>query len=316
MPILTLQNLSMGFENRALFADVNLMVDAGERIALIGANGCGKTTLLRLIVGALEPESGSVILAHGARVGYAAQMEDEAPEEGAALRKTVYEAALEVFAPLIALEEALEQVHTALQGQEKPDEALLRRQSELQERFVRGDGLTFRGRTRSMLLGLGFAEAEHGLPFSALSGGQQAKLRLGRLLLSGAQLLLLDEPTNHLDLRAMGWLEGFLRDYPGAVILISHDRWFLDQTATRTAQLQHGRLTLWKGGYSAAMRQREEHEEQLRRAYENQMAEIRRVEGIIAQQRRFGQKRNFITAESKQKQVDRLKAALVTPDSA
>ena len=314
MSILTLQALSMGFEDRVLFQNINLGLEAGDRFALIGANGCGKTTLLRLITGELEPESGQVVLAKHVKIGYAAQ--EALAGQAATSRCTdpsIYDEALAVFEPLMSLERELEQVTATLRHDHS--EALLHRQSELQDAFERGSGLTFRARTRSALVGLGFPEHEHGRPASQLSGGQQAKLRLGRLLLSGADLLLLDEPTNHLDLRALAWLEDYLRDYPGAVVIVSHDRRFLDNTATKTGELRRGRLVVYRGGYSDALRQRAAQAELDRRHYDNQMAEIRRVEGIIEQQKRFNQARNYITIASKQKQLDRLRAELVVPES-
>ena len=315
MAILTLQALAMGFEDRILFQNINLGLEAGEKLALVGANGCGKTTLLRLITGELRPESGQVVLGRHVRLGYTAQLVEANGSASPDVNKeiTVYDEALRVFAPVLAMEAALEQLTEELLHNHS--EELLHRQAELREAFERGEGLTCRAKTRSLLLGLGFDEATQALPCSILSGGQNVKLRLGRLLLSGADLLLLDEPTNHLDLQAMAWLEGYLSDYPGAVIMVSHDRWFLDKVATKTAELHHNRLTLYQGGYSAALKQKQAQAELDRRHYDNQMAEIKRIEGIIEQQKRFGQERNFVTIASKQKQIDRLRADVVAPDA-
>ncbi len=318
MAVLTLQNLGMGFEDRMLFQNINLGLETGEKLALVGANGCGKTTLLRLITGELAPEAGQVVLGKHVRLGYASQDTGNADEISET--QTVYDEALRVFAPVLAMEQELERVTDALHAMREDDksaqhEALLHRQAELRESFEQGGGLTCRAKTRSLLLGLGFDEATQAMPCRILSGGQNVKLRLGRLLLGGAELLLLDEPTNHLDLQAMAWLENYLIDYTGAVILVSHDRWFLDRVATKTAELHHGRLTVYQGGYSAALKKKQEQAELVRRHYDNQMAEIKRIEGIIEQQKRFNQERNYITIASKQKQIDRLRADLVPPDA-
>jgi len=314
MPVLTIQNLSVSFEDRVLFQNLNLGLEAGERLALVGANGCGKTTLLRLITGALAPDSGQVVLGRHVRLGYAAQEESDRDEEsGQTGERSVYEEALAVFAPLMEIERELARVTQELHYDH--GEELIHKHDELRQAFERGGGLTYQARTRSALLGLGFAEEEHTRSAHTLSGGESVKLRLGRLLLSGAGLLLLDEPTNHLDIRATAWLEGYLSGYAGAVILVSHDRWFLDKTATKTAELHHGKLTVYRGGYSDALRQKEAQAALDRRRYDNQMAEIKRIESIIEQQKRWNQERNYVTIASKQKQIDRLKEDLTPPDA-
>ena len=311
--ILTIQSLSISFEDRVLFQNINLSLAQGERLALVGANGCGKTTLLRLITGELAPDAGQVALGKHVRLGYASQEAGSGSQESGARDLTVYEAALEVSRHLMDMERELEEIHERLHDDHSP--ALLHRREELQTAYERGGGLTYKARARSALIGLGFPEEDHAKPARLLSGGQDVKLRLGRLLLSGAELLLLDEPTNHLDVLAIRWLEGFLSAYPGTIVLVSHDRTFLDRVATKTAALSHGKLAVYKGGYSACLQQKQALDEQAKRNYENQMAEIRRIEGIIEQQRRFNQKRNYVTIASKQKQIDRLRAELVVPES-
>jgi ATP-binding cassette subfamily F protein 3 len=303
----------MGFKDRTLFHHINLKLEPGERLALIGANGCGKTTLLRLITGEYAPEEGQVVLGKHVRLGYAAQetQAEAAPQEAP---RTVYEEALSVFAPLLALEQELETLAAQLQDETHPlHKNLLHRQADAHEAFEREGGRTFRARTKSLLTGLGFGLEAQAQPVQILSGGQKVKLRLGRLLLAGADLLLLDEPTNHLDIAACAWLEGYLQSYAGAVILVSHDRWFLDRVATKTALMRHGGLTIFAGGYAASLAQIKTQAALDRRRYENQMAEIRRIEGIIAQQKRFNQERNYVTIASKEKQIARLRAALVEP---
>ncbi|MCR4614789.1 MAG: ABC-F family ATP-binding cassette domain-containing protein [Clostridiales bacterium] len=310
MIALNVCNLSMEFGGKPLFFNVSFMLDHRDRAGLIGANGTGKTTLFKIITGELKPTGGGVVKLKDVTVGY---MEQHACKDS---QRTVYDELLSVFEPIIKIESELEKIadsiHTA-SGAEL--DGLISRQNLLTEQFERMDGLTYAARTRSTLLGLGFAEADFSLPCSVLSGGQRSKLSLGKLLLSGSDIILLDEPTNHLDISSVEWLEGFISEYKGAVIVISHDRYFLDKVTTKTFEMSNGKLTVWQGNYSASVKQREEKMEIDRRHYENKMAEIKRIEGIIEQQRRFGRERNFITAESKRKMLERKQAELVEPEA-
>ncbi len=309
MIVLNVCNLSMDFGDSTLFRDVSFELSNRDRASLIGANGTGKTTLFRIITNELEPVSGGVVKYKGMTVGY---MEQHACMNSA---RTVYDELLTVFEPLMKIEAELEELAERIHaGNENVDE-LIARQSFLTEQFERMDGLTYAARTRSTLLGLGFTESDFALECGVLSGGQRSKLSLGKLLLSGADILLLDEPTNHLDITSVEWLEDFITDYRGAVLIISHDRYFLDKVTTKTFELSNGKLTAWQGNYSASVRQREEKRELDRRHYENKLAEIKHIEGIIEQQRRFGRERNFITAESKRKMLERKQSELVEPEA-
>ena len=310
MTILSAQNVEMTFGDRTLFRDVCFDVGERERAALVGPNGTGKTTLFRLITGELEPTAGQIVKSRGLRLGY---MEQHACAHSP---RTVYDEMLTVFDPLIRMEARLDEIAHALQSGAGDQTALIAEQSALQEQFERQEGLTFRSRTRSALLGLGFAEKDFTLACTALSGGQRSKLSLGKLLLSGADLLLLDEPTNHLDMDSVEWLEDFLRDYKGSAVIISHDRYFLDRVTEKTMDFSRGTLRTWRGGYTEYLRQKRQRDEQEKRDYENAMAEIERIRGIIEQQRRFGRERNFITIASKEKMLERKMAELVVPEAA
>ena len=309
MPVLSVQNLSAGFAGRVLFACAAFDIDEKDAVGLVGANASGKTTLFRLLAGELEPLEGAVALARGAKIGYMRQ------QEGADSYRTLYEEALTVFDRLVEIERELDAVASQIAGTGATPERI-ERQHELSEEYQRGGGLTFRSRTASALAGLGFSAAEQQLSVSKLSGGQLSKLGLCKLLLSGADLLLLDEPTNHLDFESSGWLEGFLRDYPGAFIAVSHDRYFLDKITSKTIEIEHGRVTLWQGGYSRFAKLKSEKEAEKLRRWNNRKDEIKRIEGIIEQQRRWGRERNYITAASKEKMLAKKKAELETPDSA
>jgi len=227
---------------------------------------------------------------------------------------SMYDEVLSVFQPLIELEQEIEQLHAEIDSG-KTDTDRLERQMRLQERFEAEGGLTFRSRAMSSLLGLGFSQEEQEKPVSVLSGGEKAKVQLAKLLLSGANLLLLDEPTNHLDLAALSWLEKFLLEYKGAYIIISHDRYFLDNVTTRTFELENKRLTAYKGGYSAYRKKKEEDLEIAWKHYEHQLEEINRIKGIIEQQKRFNQAHNYITIASKEKQIERLEEDLIKPQT-
>lgn len=309
MPVLSVQNLTAGFVGSVLFAGGTFDIYEKDAVGLIGANASGKTTLFRLLTGELEPLEGNVALARGAKLGYMRQ------QEGAHSDRNLYEEALTVFDRLVEIERELESVASQIADAGATPE-LIDCQHELSEEYERGGGLTFRSRTASALAGLGFSPAEQQLSVSKLSGGQLSKLGLCKLLLSGADCILLDEPTNHLDFESTAWLEGFLRDYPGAFIAISHDRYFLDKITSKTIEIDHGRVTLWQGGYSRFAQLKSEKEAEKLRRYNNQKDEIKRIEGIIEQQRRWGRERNFITAASKEKMLAKKKAELEAPDSA
>ena len=309
MSVLGAYNVEMYFGDRLLFKEVCFDIAEKECVALVGPNGTGKTTLFRLITGELEPTAGQIIKGKNVRLGY---MEQHACAES---NRSIYEEMLSVFEPLIRMEVRLEEIAHDLQKGRGDIDALIAEQSTLHEQFERQDGLTFRSRTRAALVGLGFSEKDFNLPCSAVSGGQRSKISLGKLLLSGADLLLLDEPTNHLDMDSVEWLEGFLKDYKGSAIIISHDRYFLDTVTTKTMDFSRGTLRTWKGGYTEYLRQKQQRDEQERRDYENAMDEIHRIEGIIEQQKQFGRERNFITIASKEKMLERKRAELVEPEA-
>ena len=306
MVILSGDHLAKSFGERTLFSDVNFTVQNQERIGFVGANGTGKTTLLNIITGREEADAGGLSRVSGLTVGYLAQ------HVCADSARTCLDETLQVFAPLLELEAAVEQAARALDTDHSA--AAIEKHADLSERFQRDGGLTFRARTRSALLGLGFRESELELPVSALSGGQKSKIGLARLLLSAPGLMLLDEPTNHLDIPSVEWLEDFLLNCPSACIIVSHDRYFLDKVTNRTFELENGRLTASDGNYTRFLELKAQRRAAQEKQYENTIREIKRIEGIIAQQRQWNREKNIKTAESKQKQVDRLTATLDKPD--
>lgn len=308
MSVLTAQNLTFGFLDGVLFKGAAFKVEETDRIGLIGANGCGKTSLFRLITGKYSPSEGGIVRGKDVKIGYMEQYL-ECDEN-----QTLFDEALTVFNDVIAMEEELEKVTLDLMNNSDID--LINRQLRLTEEIERRDGLVYKAKTKSALIGLGFSEANLNLRVSVLSGGQRSKLSLCKLLLSDANILLLDEPTNNLDIDAVTWLEDFLLKYKGAYIVVSHDRYFLDKVTTSTMEISNLKLLLTKGNYTVFKKIKAERELAIEREYEKTLAEINRIEGIIEQQKRFNQERNYITIASKEKQIERLKETLVVPEKA
>ena len=310
MAILTVNNITQSFGEETVLRGVTFELQKGERVGLVGVNGSGKTTLFKVLTGEYTPDTGSVVFGKDTVLGY---MEQHVCRD---LEKTAFDEVMTVFSPLLQMERELEEVSAKLSAHpgEEETQGLILRQTELNDRFVDGGGLTCRSRARSALLGLGFLEEQLQNPVGVLSGGQKAKLQLAKMLLSGANLLLLDEPTNHLDIPSVEWLEDFLKNYGGAYIVISHDRYFLDKVTGRTLEMEGKTVASYKGSYSRYLDLKAEKRLAMERVYENTQREIKRIEGIIEQQRRWNQERNYVTIASKQKQIDRLEATLEKPE--
>ncbi len=309
MPALSVRNLTMTFIERNLFTDVSFDVEERDKVGFIGANGVGKTTLFKILNGEISPVSGTVTFSKNVRPGYMEQHACNNP------RADVYHELLSVFDYLSDMETEISALAHQIDNKSGNLDKLVERQTMLIEQFERAGGLTYKSRTRSALLGLGFSENDFTMPVGNLSGGQRSKLCLAKLLLSQSNMLLLDEPTNHLDIDAIAWLEGFLRDFKGAMIIISHDRYFLDNVTNKTIELEHNRAMVYTGSYSEFVKKKESVNESLKNKYEHDLKEIKRIEGIVEQQKRWGQAHNFITAASKQKEAARIKDGLVAPES-
>ncbi|MBR5441789.1 MAG: ABC-F family ATP-binding cassette domain-containing protein [Clostridia bacterium] len=291
-----------------MFKGAAFKVEDNDRIGLIGANGTGKTSLFKLITGEHSPTEGGIVRGKDVRIGYMEQYLECDDNQ------TLYGEALTVFNDVIEMELQLAEINRQLL--ESSDISLIEKQLRLTDEIERRDGLVYEAKTKASLLGLGFKEEDLTARVSTLSGGQRSKLSLCKLLLSNANLLLLDEPTNNLDVDAINWLEDFLIKYRGAFMVVSHDRYFLDKVTSSTMEIAHGKIMLTKGSYTTFQKLKAERELAIEREYEKTMTEIKRIEGIIEQQKRFNQERNYITIASKQKQIDRLKETLVVPDKA
>ncbi len=306
--ILNISNLSKSFGDRLLFEKANLSIEKGNIIGLIGANGAGKTTLFHLITGEEEPDDGAVIRSPFTTLGYLEQ------HVCADSDRTTYEETLLVFSHLEEMEKELEKLRIALSGEHAGDPALIARQEEVLAAYEAGDGLTYKNLTKAVLTGLGFTKDQQSLPVRSLSGGQKSKIGLAKLLLQKPDIMLLDEPTNHLDIASVDWLENFILSSNITTIVISHDRYFLNKVCNRIAEISVRKLYVTDGNYDRHMALKKERDEALQRNYDNTMAEVHRIEGIIEQQRRWNREKNIRTAESKQKQIDRMVKDLEKPE--
>ena len=307
MARLAAQRISKYFGERALFTDLSFEIGDGDKIGLVGDNGCGKTTLLRILMGEETADGGEVVKYRDTAIGY---MEQHTCREEA---RTLWDEVESVFAPVMAMERELETLNAAIEGGE-PTAALLDRQHRLREQFEAAGGLYYKSRVRATLLGLGFPESAFTTPVGVLSGGQRSKAAMGRLLLAQTNLLLLDEPTNHLDIPSVEWLEEYLCGYGGAVVVISHDRYFLDRVTTRTMELKGGRLYMTDGSYSVHKERREKDREIEEKHYKTAMQEIRRIEENITLLKQWNREKSIRAAESREKRVERLKQELVAPE--
>lgn len=276
-----------------IFSKVNFSIENNARIGLVGPNGAGKTTLLKIMTGRQEASQGEFTVNKGIELGYIAQEHDFDEE------KSIWEEMLTVFQPLIDQGQQLEKLQYAI-ADHPEDEELLRRLDQAQYNFEQAGGYTYQAEIKSMLNGFNFPEATWNKQIASLSGGEKTRLSFVKLLLKKPPLLLLDEPTNYLDLDTLDWLEAFLKNYPGAILTVSHDQYFLDHLATQIFELQHGELTVFKGNYSQYLAQRELRDQQQEAAYERQQEEIKREEEFI--------QKNIVRASTTKQAQSRRKA--------
>ena len=308
MVVLSAQNLNLSFGEENIFSSLSFDIKDDEKAGLVGVNGAGKTSLFKIITGEYTPDSGSVFISKNKKIGYMEQHTCSA--EG----RTLWEELISVFDHLSELENKIENVNIQLEKGIDIDKNIAL-QAKYNEEFEYKGGLTYKSRARSALLGLGFSENDFNISTKKLSGGQRSKVTLAKLLLSESDLLLLDEPTNHLDISSVEWLEDFINNFRGNIIVVSHDRYFLDKVTNKTIQIENKKCYSFKGNYSDFLIKKEAMQRAIEDKYRADMQEIERIEGIVAQQRQWNRERNIRTAESKLKQIDRIKEQLVIPDS-
>ena len=299
--ILSCQNLSKAFNEKPILKDVSFHIEEHDKAAIVGINGVGKTTLLRIIVGELPADSGIVTLKKEASFGYLAQNQNVNSEN------TIYEELLSVKAPVIAMEKQLremeEKMHT-VNGSEL--DSLMENYARLNHQFELENGYAYQSEIGGVLKGLGFAEEDFGKQISTLSGGQKTRVALSKLLLKKPELIILDEPTNHLDLNAIAWLENYLLNYKGAVLTVSHDRYFLDRFAGKIIELDQTKATTFLGNYTAYAAKKEILRTAARNAYLNQQQEIRHQEAVIEKLKSFNREKSIKRAESREKMLNKI----------
>ena len=299
--ILSCNHISKAFGTDQILSDVSFHVEDQEKAAIVGINGAGKSTLLKIIVGELSPDTGESVLSRGKTLGYLAQHQDL--ESG----RTIYEELKEVKRPIIEMEEQIRSLELQMRdavGEEL--EQMLSTYSRLNHTFELENGYAWKSEIVGVLKGLGFNEDEFDKQVSTLSGGQKTRVSLGRLLLSKPDVILLDEPTNHLDMESISWLENYLRGYNGAVIIVAHDRYFLNRVVTKIVELENGRSTTYLGNYTDYSEKKAMIRSAQMKAYLNQQQEIRHQEEVIAKLKSFNREKSIKRAESREKMLSKI----------
>lgn len=303
MVLLTLQDVSKSFGLNCILSGVNLTLKEGARMGLVGVNGSGKSTLMKLIAGGMQPDTGTVSLMKGAQVGLLTQQADIDSD------LNVWDELARVFEPLQRMEERLREMEHEMAEKHADPEAMARLSEDyarLTERFERKGGYEWPSRIQGTLVGLGFSKERQEMPARLLSGGEKTRLCLARILLTQPDLLLLDEPTNHLDLSATQWLEDTLRKYRGTVLVISHDRYFLNSVCDCMAELSMTHLTQYEGNYDAFSVKRRMNLERQLKEYQMQQKEIARQKAIIERYRMYNREKSIKAAESREKQLEKM----------
>lgn len=299
--ILSCSNITKSFGDKHILKQVSFHLEDHEKAAIVGINGAGKTTLLKIIIGELAADEGVVALSKGSTIGYLAQHQDLDSES------TIYEALLEVKRPVIQMEERIRSLELKMHSASGDAlEAMLAEYSRLNHAFELANGYAYKSEVTGVLKGLGFSEDEFTKPINTLSGGQKTRVSLGKLLLTKPDVLLLDEPTNHLDMESIAWLETYLKGYSGSVIIVAHDRYFLDRVVSKIVELDNGIGTMFSGNYSAYSDKKAMLRDAKIRAYLNQQQEIKHQEAVITKLKSFNREKSIRRAESREKMLDKI----------
>lgn len=299
--ILACHHISKAFGTDVILKDISFHIEDYEKAAIVGMNGAGKSTLLKIIMNEPPPDSGDVIFAKGKTVGYLAQHHSRDSQ------RTIYDELLDVKKDVIQLEESMAEVELSMKNADGEElEKLLQTYARLRQSFEDKNGYAYRSEIVGVLKGLGFTEEDFSKEVRLLSGGQKTRVALGRLLLSKPDILLLDEPTNHLDMNSTAWLETFLMNYKGSVVIVAHDRYFLDKAVSKIIEIDHHEGQVFKGNYSAYAEKKAQLRDIQRKAWMNQQHEIAHQEAVIQKLRSFNREKSIRRAESREKMLNKV----------
>ncbi len=299
---ITVDNIKKSFGERTLIKNGSFFVDNKDKIGIVGSNGVGKTTLIRMILGEETLDGGSINISKNLKIGYLSQLNK------ADNTNSLYEEIILADPYILDLNAEMLKLNDLMSSLTDKDELdkTINRFTRLNEEFEKNDGYTYFSRAKSILKGLGFTENDFEKKIAMLSGGELTRITLGKLLLAPNQILILDEPTNHLDMGSIEWLEGFLSDYSGALILISHDRYFMDKIVTKIVELKDETLRTYQGNYSAYAKKQEQIRLAYIKAYENQQRQIKHQEEVISKLKSFNREKSIKRAESREKHLEKM----------
>lgn len=299
--ILACQNISKAFGVEQILKDISFHIEEKEKIAIVGINGSGKTTLLKIIMGEESADSGQVVLSKDTTVGYLSQHQD------ISFDNTVYAEMLETKKHIIEAEAKIRQLELDMKHADGEElERILETYNRLTSKYDRENGYAYESEITGVLKGLGFDKSDYDRHINTLSGGQKMRIALGRLLLTKPDIIILDEPTNHLDMNSIAWLEGFLASYPGSVIIVSHDRYFIDKIATKVIEIDNTKSIIYHGNYTYYASKRAQIRASQMKAYLNQQAEIKHQEEVITKLKQFNREKSIKRAESREKMLDKV----------
>ena len=299
--LLACQNISKAFGTKEVLRDVNFHINEKEKIAIVGINGSGKTTLLKIIMGEEMPDNGQVIIAKDTTIGYLSQHQD------ISFDNTIYGEMLATKQYILDLETSIRKLEKDMKHAEGEElEKILETYNRLSSKYDRDNGYSYESEITGVLKGLGFSPEYYDRHINTLSGGQKMRIALGRLLLTRPDLIILDEPTNHLDMPSISWLEGFLASYSGSVLIVSHDRYFIDRIVTKVIEIDNKKATIYHGNYTYFADKRAELRASMMKAYLNQQAQIKHQEAVITKLKQFNREKSIKRAESREKMLDKI----------